>query len=128
MKINGLVYSVNDLTYNGTGTGEIRGLAISQNIRDTTQTAISSDDSTTTGNSRIKFNCANLTPRPGRRSGSPSYPAPTESSRTEHARGPPVRSPNSNEVSRPGGSSRRGSPSGRLDPRGRALARRTGHA
>jgi hypothetical protein len=64
MKIDGLVYSVNDLTYNGTGTGEIRGLAISQNIRDTTQTAISSDDSTTSGNSRIKFNCANLTPPP----------------------------------------------------------------
>lgn len=65
MAINGLVYAVNDLTYNGTGTGEIRGLAISQNIRDTTQTAISSDDSATTGNSRIKFNCANLTPPPG---------------------------------------------------------------
>ena len=65
MEINGLVYAVNDLTYNGTGTGEIRGLAISQNIRDTTQTAISSDDSATTGNSRIKFNCANLTPPPG---------------------------------------------------------------
>jgi Tfp pilus assembly protein PilX len=65
MAINGLVYAVNDLTYNGTGTGEIRGLAISQNVRDTTATAISSDDSTTTGNSRIRFNCANLTPPPG---------------------------------------------------------------
>jgi hypothetical protein len=65
MQIGGLVYAVNDLTYNGTGTGEIRGLAISQNIRDTTQTAISSDDSATTGNSRIKFNCANLTPPQG---------------------------------------------------------------
>jgi Tfp pilus assembly protein PilX len=65
MKINGLVYAVNDLTYNGTGTGEIRGLAISQNVRDTTATAISSDDSTTTGNSRIKFNCNNLQPPPG---------------------------------------------------------------
>ncbi len=62
MKINGLVYVVNDLTYNGTGTGEINGLAISQNIRDTTETAISTvidPDSTTTGNSRVKFNCAN---------------------------------------------------------------------
>jgi hypothetical protein len=38
--------------------------AISQNIRDTTATAISSDD-TTTGNSRIKFNCTNLNPPPG---------------------------------------------------------------
>ena len=65
MAINGLVYAVNDLTYNGTGTGEIRGLAISQNVRDTTATAISSDDSATTGNSRIKFNCANLNPPPG---------------------------------------------------------------
>lgn len=65
MKINGLVYAVNDLTYNGTGTGEIKGLAISQNIRDTTATAISSDDSTTTGNSRIKFNCNNLNPPSG---------------------------------------------------------------
>jgi hypothetical protein len=65
MAIKGLVYAVNDLTYNGTGTGEIRGLAISQNIRDTTATAISSDDSSTTGNSRIKFNCTNLNPPPG---------------------------------------------------------------
>jgi hypothetical protein len=65
MGIGGLVYAVNDLTYNGTGTGEIRGLAISQNIRDTTATAISSDDSSTTGNSRIKFNCNNLNPPPG---------------------------------------------------------------
>ncbi|HYT82152.1 MAG TPA: hypothetical protein VEK86_01785 [Gemmatimonadales bacterium] len=62
MKINGLVYSVNDLTYNGTGTGEINGLAVSQNIRDVTATAISTapdPDSTTIGNSRVKFNCQN---------------------------------------------------------------------
>jgi Tfp pilus assembly protein PilX len=65
MKINGLVYTVNDFTYNGTGTGEIVGLAISQNIRDTNATAISSTDTTTTGNSRIKFNCNNLNPPPG---------------------------------------------------------------
>jgi hypothetical protein len=65
MAINGLVYAVNDLTYNGTGSGEIRGLAISQNIRDTTATAISSDDTSTTGNSRIKFNCNNVNPPPG---------------------------------------------------------------
>jgi hypothetical protein len=58
MMINGMVYAVNDFTYNGTGTGGIRGLAISQNIRDTTQTAIS-DDSSSGGNSRITFNCAN---------------------------------------------------------------------
>jgi hypothetical protein len=60
MKINGLVYVVNDLTYNGTGTGAIQGLAISQNIRDVTATTIGCDDSTTSGNSRIKFNCQNV--------------------------------------------------------------------
>ena len=64
MKINGLVYSVNDLTYNGTGTGEIVGLAISQNVRDVTATSISSSDALADGNSRVKFNCANLTPPP----------------------------------------------------------------
>jgi hypothetical protein len=58
MAINGMVYAVNDFTYHGTGTGGIRGLAISQNIRDTTATAVS-DDSATGGNSRITFNCAN---------------------------------------------------------------------
>jgi len=64
MKINGLVYAVNDLVYQGTGTGEIRGLAVSQNIRDTTMTAITAD-STTIGNSKIIFNCTNLNPPPG---------------------------------------------------------------
>jgi hypothetical protein len=60
MKINGLVYAMNDITYNGTGTGEINGLAISENVYDITATSISSsDDSLTKGNSRIKFNCAN---------------------------------------------------------------------
>jgi hypothetical protein len=60
MKIDGLAYVVNDLTYNGTGTGEIRGLVISQNVRDVDSTTIASDDSTTTGNSRIKFDCSNV--------------------------------------------------------------------
>jgi hypothetical protein len=64
MQMNGLVYSVNDLTYNGTGTGAIIGLAVSMNVRDVTATSISSYDSTTTGNSRIKFNCDNLRPPP----------------------------------------------------------------
>ena len=54
MAINGLVYAVNDFTYNGTGTGGINGLAISQNIRDTSVTSI---DTSTSGNSRITFNC-----------------------------------------------------------------------
>jgi hypothetical protein len=63
MTINGLVYVVNDLTYNGTGTGGINGLAVSQNIRDVTATAISTsdpDDSTTVGNSKVTFNCQNI--------------------------------------------------------------------
>jgi hypothetical protein len=64
MKINGLVYAMNDLTYNGVGDGQIQGLAISQNIRDTNATAISSSDSATTGNSRVKFNCNALQPPP----------------------------------------------------------------
>ncbi|HEV8617153.1 MAG TPA: hypothetical protein VGU22_16800 [Methylomirabilota bacterium] len=59
MKINGLVYAQNDFTYNGTGAGEINGLAISQNVYDTDATSVSSDDTLTRGNSRIKFNCAN---------------------------------------------------------------------
>ena len=63
MKINGLVYAVNDFTYNGTGTGQIAGLAVSQNIRDVSATSISGD-SITIGQSKIKFNCANLTPPP----------------------------------------------------------------
>jgi hypothetical protein len=59
MKIAGLVYALDDLTYNGTGTGEIAGLVISQNVRNSTATSISDTDTTTGGNSRIKLNCAN---------------------------------------------------------------------
>jgi hypothetical protein len=58
MKIAGLVYALDDLTYNGTGTGEISGLVISQNVRNTTATTITESDATTTGNSRIRLNCA----------------------------------------------------------------------
>jgi hypothetical protein len=58
MQINGLVYAVNDFTYNGTGTGGISGLAISQNIRDTSATSI---DTSTGGNSNITFDCHNAT-------------------------------------------------------------------
>ncbi len=54
MQMNGLVYAVNDFTYNGTGTGGIFGLAVSQNIRDTSATSIDTD---TTGNSLINFDC-----------------------------------------------------------------------
>ena len=56
MAINGLVYAVNDLSYNGTGSGAINGLAVSRNIRDTSATSIDSDAG---GNSRVNFNCAN---------------------------------------------------------------------
>jgi hypothetical protein len=51
----GLVYAVNDLVYQGTGTGLIEGAVISQNIRDTDSTTI---DTNTGGNSSIIFNCA----------------------------------------------------------------------
>jgi hypothetical protein len=57
MKINGVVYVVNDLVYNGTGTGQIEGLAVSQNIRDVSASAISSSDSIADGQSKVKFNC-----------------------------------------------------------------------
>lgn len=55
VKINGMVYAVNDLSYQGTGTGQIEGLVVSQNIRDVIATQIY--DTTTTGNSAITFNC-----------------------------------------------------------------------
>ncbi len=54
MHINGMVYAMNDLTYNGTGTGRISGLAISQNIRDVTATSI---DTETSGQSKVIFDC-----------------------------------------------------------------------
>jgi hypothetical protein len=50
----GLVYAVNDLVYQGTGTGLIEGAVISQNIRDVDSTTI---DTNTGGNSSIIFNC-----------------------------------------------------------------------
>jgi hypothetical protein len=54
MTIQGLVYAVNDFTYNGTGTGGIEGQVITNNLRDTSSTSV---DSATTGNSQIVFNC-----------------------------------------------------------------------
>ena len=54
MQINGLVYALNDFVYNATGDGAINGLVVSQNIRDVSATSI---DTSTTGNSRITFNC-----------------------------------------------------------------------
>lgn len=56
MQVNGLVYAANDFSYNGTGTGGINGLVISQNIQDTTASSI---DTSTSGNSAITLNCDN---------------------------------------------------------------------
>jgi hypothetical protein len=56
MQINGLVYAVNDFSYEGTGSGAINGLAVSRNARDLSATSI---DSESGGNSRVNFNCAN---------------------------------------------------------------------
>jgi hypothetical protein len=50
----GMVYSVNDLIYAGTGTGLIEGAVMSQNIRDVSSTTI---DTNTGGNSSIVYNC-----------------------------------------------------------------------
>jgi hypothetical protein len=50
----GLVYAVNDLVYQGVGTGLIEGAVISQNIRDVDSTTI---DTNTGGNSSIIYNC-----------------------------------------------------------------------
>lgn len=56
MQLLGTVYAVNDFTYNGTGTGRISGLAISQNIKDVSATTI---DSETGGQSKVIFDCEN---------------------------------------------------------------------
>src|SRR6266849_2120639 len=53
-KMHGMVYAVNDLTYTGTGNGEIDGAAFSRNIRDTSSTTI---DTNTGGNAAINYNC-----------------------------------------------------------------------
>jgi hypothetical protein len=58
MKIHGLVYAMNDFTYNGSGSGEIQGLAIAQNVRDPQGGAVS-------GSSKIRFSCAKLDPPAG---------------------------------------------------------------
>jgi hypothetical protein len=53
-QMNGLIYTANDFTYLGTGTGQIVGAVISQNIRDVSATTIDTD---TGGNSTIIWNC-----------------------------------------------------------------------
>jgi hypothetical protein len=54
-RMHGLAYAQNNLTYMGTGTGQIRGAVISRNIRDTSSTNI---DTPVTGNSLIEYNCS----------------------------------------------------------------------
>ncbi|MBI3105324.1 MAG: hypothetical protein HYY95_07095, partial [Candidatus Rokubacteria bacterium] len=39
-RMQGMVYVVNDLSYTGTGTGEIAGVVVSQNVRDTVATTV----------------------------------------------------------------------------------------
>jgi len=53
-QMHGLVYVLNDFTYQGTGTGQIVGAVMSQNVRDTSATSIDTD---TGGNSTILWNC-----------------------------------------------------------------------
>jgi hypothetical protein len=54
MVVHGLVYAVNDFSYNGTGNGGLWGQVISQNIRDAASTSV---DTSTSGNSQVIFNC-----------------------------------------------------------------------
>jgi len=54
-QMHGLLYVVNDLSYQGIGAGQIVGAVISQNVRDISSTTIDSD---TGGNSTIIWNCA----------------------------------------------------------------------
>jgi len=54
-QMHGLVYALNDFTYLGTGTGQIVGAVLSQNVRDISATTIDTD---TSGNSTIIWNCS----------------------------------------------------------------------
>jgi hypothetical protein len=53
-QMHGMVYVLNDFTYLGTGTGQIVGAVMSQNVRDVSATSI---DTTAGGNSTIVWNC-----------------------------------------------------------------------
>ncbi len=59
--MHGMIYTVNDLTYVGTGHGEIDGAVFSQNVRDVSSTTI---DTNTGGNAQINYNC-NYASNPG---------------------------------------------------------------
>jgi len=67
-EMKGVVYSQNDLVYQGTGTGKVSGAMVSRNIRDTSSTSI---DTTAGGQSKIFFNCADA--RTGGGAGVPSW-------------------------------------------------------
>jgi hypothetical protein len=54
-QMHGTVYVLNDFTYQGTGTGQIVGAVMSQNVRDVSATTIDAD---TGGNSTIIWNCS----------------------------------------------------------------------
>jgi len=53
-QMHGMVYVLNDMTYTGTGTGQIDGAILTQNVRDISSTTI---DTNTNGNAAIYYNC-----------------------------------------------------------------------
>jgi hypothetical protein len=53
-QMRGMIYVLNDMTYTGTGTGQIDGAILTQNVRDTSSTTI---DTNTNGNAAIYYNC-----------------------------------------------------------------------
>jgi hypothetical protein len=53
-RMNGFAYSQNDISYHGTGTGQLTGAMFSRNIRDMVSTSIDSD---VLGNAAIVYNC-----------------------------------------------------------------------
>jgi hypothetical protein len=55
-RLDGLLYALNDMRYAGGGTGEVRGLVITQNVRDSSPTWI---DTSIGGSATVEFNCPN---------------------------------------------------------------------
>jgi hypothetical protein len=53
-QMRGMIYVLNDMTYTGTGTGQIDGAILTQNVRDISSTTI---DTNTNGNAAIYYNC-----------------------------------------------------------------------
>jgi hypothetical protein len=52
--MNGFAYAQNDISYHGTGQGQLNGAMVSRNIRDTSSTSIDSD---LLGNATIVYDC-----------------------------------------------------------------------